>query len=63
MQMWCRFSPYRWAHHLSIIRSDSINDCGVVWDGWDGGGGVVRYFQIAIAESLSVFDYLQLKIN
>lgn len=28
-----------------------------------GGGGVVRYFQIAIAESLSVFDYLQLKIN
>lgn len=28
-----------------------------------GGGGVVKYFQIAIAESLSVFDYLQLKIN
>lgn len=27
------------------------------------GGGVVKYFQIAIAESLSVFDYLQLKIN
>lgn len=27
------------------------------------GGGVVKYFQLAIAESLSVFDYLQLKIN
>lgn len=28
-----------------------------------GGGGGRKYFQLAIAESLSVFDYLQLKIN